>query len=122
MPRERDERQVPALLWNMLDAALAVQGFVQGRTRADYASDRMLRSAVERCVEIIGEAAGGVPAAFRELHPEVPWRRIVAQRNALVHAYGAVDDNLMWRLATVSIPQLIALLQPLLPQRPDELA
>jgi uncharacterized protein with HEPN domain len=44
----RDKHQVPAELWDMLDAARAAQGFVKGRTRTEHASDRMLRSAVKR--------------------------------------------------------------------------
>ena len=52
-PEERDA----AYLWDMLDAAKAVREFVSSRTYDDYQKDRMLRGAVERHIEIIGEAA-----------------------------------------------------------------
>ena len=58
-----------AYLWDMLDAAHAVRDFVDGKTFDDYAHDRMLRGAVERHIEIIGEAAMRVSQAYRTVHP-----------------------------------------------------
>ncbi len=51
----RPEPRDAAYLWDMLDAAKAIRGFVAGRSYAEYLHDRMLRGAVERHVEIIGE-------------------------------------------------------------------
>ena len=56
MPHEKAD---PALLWDMLDAATAINSFVTGRTFHEYLNNRMLRGAVERHLEIIGEAAKG---------------------------------------------------------------
>lgn len=56
MPAE--ESRDPAYLWDMLDAASALSTFVDGRTFGEYQADRMLRNAVERNIEIIGEAGG----------------------------------------------------------------
>jgi uncharacterized protein with HEPN domain len=61
----RPERYDAAYLWDMLDAARTVTGFIQGRSYQDYLRDKMLRSAVERNVEIIGEAAGKISKSFR---------------------------------------------------------
>ncbi len=54
MRREQDD---VSLLWDMLDAARKVQEFVDGKTFHDYSRDEVLQSAVERKIEIIGEAA-----------------------------------------------------------------
>ena len=59
-PEERDA----AYLWDMLDAAGAVREFVSSRTYDDYQKDRMLRGAVERNIQIIGEAANHVSDDF----------------------------------------------------------
>ena len=64
-------------LWDMLDAARAVREFVNLRSFQDYLNDHMLRSAVERQLEIIGEAARRVSTVYREAHPEIPWSRII---------------------------------------------
>lgn len=115
-PEERD----PALLWDMLEAARAVISFTSGRTFEDYTADLMLRSAVERQIEIIGEAARGISGPFQTAHPEVPWRLIIAQRHVLAHDYGSIQHERIWRVVTVHLPELINILAPLMPPSPAE--
>ena len=79
----------------------------------------MLRLAVEWEVEIIGEAASKLSREFRDAHPEIPWQRIIAQRNVIAHEYGDILIDRIWRVATERIPELIQLLEPLIPQSPD---
>ena len=109
-----------AYLWDMLDAARAVRQFVTGRSFEEYLRDRMLRGAVERHVEIIGEAARHVSAGFRAAHPDIPWNQIIAQQNILAHEYGDVDQALVWKVATDSVPPLIGKLERLMPLPPPE--
>ncbi|MCU0661512.1 MAG: DUF86 domain-containing protein [Myxococcota bacterium] len=112
-PEERD----PALLWDMLDAALAIADFVAHKTLDDYRGDRMLRGAVERHLEIIGEAANRVSDIFREAHPAIPWRAIIGQRNVIVHGYAEIEHDLVWRVAAEKIPELIDEISVLIPNR-----
>ncbi|HWE92680.1 MAG TPA: HepT-like ribonuclease domain-containing protein [Tepidisphaeraceae bacterium] len=102
----------------MIDAAEAVVRFVSGSTLEAYTSDDLLRAAGERKVEIIGEAARGVSDALKQAHPEIPWRKIVAQRHVLAHEYGIIDDEAIWRVATIHIPLMLPQLRPLLPPQP----
>jgi uncharacterized protein with HEPN domain len=74
---------------------------------------------VERKIEILGEAARKVSDEYKELHQEIPWRGIIGQRNVLIHEYNEVDQRAIWELATVDIPKLINLLEPLVPAAPD---
>jgi len=55
---------------------------------------------------------------MRREHPEIPWRGIIAQRHFLAHEYGDVRQEKLWRVATVRIPELIALLGRFLPPPP----
>ncbi len=120
MPRDRNEPgEDAAWLLDMLTAAQAVQSFVAGRTFEQYTVDLLFRSAVERQVEIIGEAARGLSEAFKDAHPEIPWRPIMAQRHRLAHEYGEIDDALIWNVATVHVPRLIEQIEPLTPRPPD---
>ena len=89
------EAKDAAYLWDMLDAARAIQQFVGSRSFEHYQAVRMLRGAVERHIEIIGEAANRVSRACRSAHPEIPWQRIIAQRKVLAHEYGEIDDALI---------------------------
>jgi len=108
-----------ALLWDMLDAATKILAFVRGKTFQDYRGDELLRAAVERKIEIIGEAASKVSEQLKQDTPNMPWRPIVAQRNVLAHEYGEVNQESIWRVATVRVPELVAALEPLMPQPPD---
>lgn len=112
------DRDVSYLL-DMLTHAQGVVRSVEGRTFLEYVEDEDLRMAVERRVEIIGEAARRISSVFREAHPEIPWRKIISQRNILAHEYGEIEDEILWRVATVSIPELIARLEPLVPAAPN---
>ncbi|MCU0917151.1 MAG: DUF86 domain-containing protein [Planctomycetes bacterium] len=116
----RPETSDLSFLWDMLDAAGAVQEFVGGKTFNDYTRDRLLRGAVERHIEIIGEAARNVSPSYRDAHPEIPWRKIIAQRHVLAHEYGEVKHENIWLVATVHIPDLIDKLRPLIPPPPSE--
>lgn len=113
-PDERDA----AYLWDMLQAARCVVEFVRGRTAQQYLADEMLQSAVERKIEIIGEAARNVSDAFQSQHSEIPWRPIMAQRHVLAHDYGEIEQDRIWRVATIHVPELIKLLEPLVPAPP----
>jgi uncharacterized protein with HEPN domain len=112
------EKDDIAYLWDMLTAARAVQAFVQGRSSDDYLADLMLRSAVERQIEVIGEAARHVSSAFQAAHVEIPWRPIQAQRHVLAHDYGEIKHDRIWRVATLHIPDLVRVLEPLVPTPP----
>ncbi|MCC6682716.1 MAG: DUF86 domain-containing protein [Phycisphaeraceae bacterium] len=113
----RDKRDI-GYLWDMLDAARTAVTFTSGKTFEEYLHDRLLRLAVERLVEIIGEAARKVSPEFRAQHPEIPWPKIVAQRHVLVHEYDDIQDNLIWQVATQHAAELIRLLKPLVPPPP----
>lgn len=114
-PENRDA----AYLWDMLEAARTIQNFTAGVSLEAYFVDRKLQLAVERLIEIIGEAARLVSDAFKVQHPEIPWRLIVAQRNVLAHDYGEIMQDRIWRVATDRIPELVQQLQKLLPT-PDQ--
>ena len=115
-PDERDA----AYVWDMLDAARNVRDFTAGLSFHEYERDRKLQLAVERAVEIIGEAARNVSEGFRQAHPEIPWKSIIGQRHVLAHEYGEIKQERMWAVASERIPELINMLEPLLPPTPPD--
>jgi uncharacterized protein with HEPN domain len=114
----RPESSDISYLWDMLDASMAIRQFLVGKTFDDYDTDRLLRGAVERHIEIIGEAARNVSPDFRAGHPQIPWSKIIAQRHVLAHEYGEIKHERIWSVATVHIPELIKLLDLLVPEPP----
>jgi uncharacterized protein with HEPN domain len=111
----RKDRGDASYFADMLSFAREVLAFTRGRSRADYASDTGLRRSVERATELIGEAASNISDATRAAHPEIPWRKIIGQRNVLIHDYGDVDDDLVWNLVQLEIPKLAGVLERLVP-------
>lgn len=95
-----------AYLRDMLEACDRIVRFVAGKSVDDYRCDEFLRSAVERQIEIVGEAGRRVSRHFQDAHPEIPWRPIVAQRHILAHEYGEIQHDLIWRVATIHVPAL----------------
>ena len=96
-----------ARLWDMLDAARAIKEFTHEKRFGQFMTDRMLRSAVERNLEIIGEAAKHVSQAFRDSIPDIPWRAIIALRNVISHEYGEIKYERLWSLCTEQLAVLI---------------
>lgn len=70
----------------------------------------MLLFALVRAIEIIGEAAAKVSPEARGSMPGVPWSRIVAMRNRLIHAYFDIERDVLWRTACEEIPALRAVI------------
>jgi uncharacterized protein with HEPN domain len=114
----RPEAEDLKSLWDMVDAARGVTALVAGVSLADYAGNRGLQWAVERGIEIIGEAARRVSPAFRERHPGVPWSAVIATRHILAHEYDDVQHDKVWRIATRHIPALVAEIDPILREHP----
>ncbi len=104
----------------MVEAAEAIGRFISGKTRADYDADDLLRSAVERRVEIIGEAARFVSRTLRDQHPEFPGQKIMGTRHVLAHDYDRVNFGTMGRIATAHVPDVVKLVGPLIPPVPPD--
>jgi uncharacterized protein with HEPN domain len=110
----------PANLFDMLEAAEKVQRFLKNKTFEDFLKDDMLRAAVERNLEIIGEAARRLSEEFKREYAEIPWRKIIAQRNVLIHEYDDIDYKEIWEVATIHLLRLIEQIRPLIPPLPPE--
>jgi uncharacterized protein with HEPN domain len=99
----------PALyLDDIEDAGSAIGRFVAGVSFDQFAANDEKRSAVERQVFIIGEAASRLPEAHRGRAPEVPWREIIGLRNILAHGYWRIEAAELWDVATREVPSLLA--------------
>ncbi len=87
-------------LSDIVEAADAIQKFLEGVQRERFLQDDLLRSAVLQKLTIIGEAAARLSMEFRERHPEIEWADIVGFRNIAVHAYFTVEWPIVWVAAT----------------------
>ena len=104
-----------ALLWDVHAAATRVAEFIAGLDAASYAVDELRRSAVERQLEIVGEALKNLRAADPDTAHQIPnIARIIGLRNILAHGYTVVDDAVVWGAASQRAPELLAFVDQLL--------
>ena len=109
---QRDPR---AFLWDVREAALAIQTFTTGLDVTAYENNELVKAAVERKFEVIGEALNQLSkldAAMAAQLPDLP--QIVAFRNQLIHGYATVNPGTVWTIAQNSLPGLITAVQALL--------
>jgi uncharacterized protein with HEPN domain len=101
-----------ARVWDVATYAQRLLDMARGRTYDEFLSDTQFRLAAERCIEIIGEAAGHVSDEFRSQFPDIPWRQIVGIRNIIVHGYAELDHERLWRVIQNDLEALVAQLSP----------
>ena len=99
--------EVRKYLFDVAQACDLLLQFTKGKTLSDYMADPLLRSAVERQFEVIGEALSQAlriePSLTRRISDT---QRIIAFRNRLIHGYASVADELVWGVLEVHLPTL----------------
>ena len=83
--------------------------------RAEYDSQSLIRDAVVRNFEIIGEASKRVPEDYRSRHPGIPWRELAGFRDVLIHPHEGVDHETVWRIIEHELPAIRAAIVKVLP-------
>jgi len=109
-----------ASLWDMIQAIRQIQDFIANARYEDYLDSILLRSAVERQLEILGEAARRISEDFQQEHPEIDWRNAINLRNLIAHRYEQIRQDIIWNIITKELPVLLKQLEPLLPPLPEE--
>ena len=96
-----------ARLWDILEAARTAVEFTKDLRFEEFLSDKRTRYAVERSLEIVGEAARCVSLKTRDNHPDIPWSSIIGLRNIITHDYGEVLYENIWRVCKDRLPPLV---------------
>jgi uncharacterized protein with HEPN domain len=110
--------RAPKLLFDAFGAITSSQEFIAGCSLDQYLSDKMRRSAVERQLEILGEACSRLARIEPTLIEQVPGLKLAIDlRNRIIHGYDAVDDEIVYRTVTEDLHALKADLTQLLTAR-----
>ncbi len=104
-----------ASLLDIVRAARLALEFTKGMTQEDFEIDLKTQSAVIYQIAIIGEAVKRLSPELRQENPEIPWLAMAGMRDKLIHDYEGVDVTRIWLTLETSIPQLLSLIEPLLP-------
>ena len=99
---------------DILDAIDNIEHYVAGLDFDAFDADRKTVDAVERNLEIIGEATANLPDEVLARWPEVPWRYMKGVRNLLAHEYFGVDVGILWQTIQEDLPAITPLLHQVL--------
>jgi len=100
-------RRDEAHLSDILEAARAIQRFTSGVSLEGFKANEEKYEAVNRKLEIIGEAARRLTPAVRGQFPEIPWNLLTGMRNILIHDYDDVDLDIVWDTVQRDLPPLV---------------
>lgn len=106
-------------LSHMLDAIARIESYLAEKDEARFLEDSMLRDAVIRNLEIVGEAAAKLSPEFKATHSSVPWDDMVGMRNRLIHGYFSVDLRVVWDTVTLAVPKLRDKIVEISPDKPN---
>ena len=109
------KNEILAHLHDIAKSGRTVKEFLSKRTFEEYSSNELLRSAVERKFEVMGEALNRI----RDDEPEIlsqirNHRDIVSFRNILAHGYDTIDDRIVWNIIEDDLDSLIEDVEKLL--------
>jgi len=91
---------------DILKSIKEIEQFVKNISFAEFINDPKTINAVIRSLEIIGEAAKNIPPKEKLKHPDIPWQKITAMRNKLIHEYFGVDLEIIWQTIKKDVPQI----------------
>jgi len=112
-----------ASLLDIVNAAKRILSFAQDVDKSILSNNEEKQSAVLYQVIVIGEAVKRLSPEFRDQYAQIPWKDIAGMRDILAHQYDKVDLKTIWDVVDHDIPELLALIEPLLQEleiSPDE--
>ena len=83
-----------------------IQKYLSGKSWDNFNEDDILQDAVVRQFEIMGEATKKIETEFRDLHPEIAWKKMAGLRDVLIHNYIDVNFDLLWEIQETVLPEL----------------
>lgn len=96
---------------HILESIKRIEDYTRNMTCPEFVENRMVRDAVERNFEIIGEAVRHVPDSVQEKYTDIPWHKMRAMRNFIIHQYDEVEEIALWNTIRKDLPRLAVQLE-----------
>ena len=98
---------IDAWLYDILSSIEEIETYFENKhlVFSEYQNDRKTKRAIERNIEIIGEAVNRILKADPNFKIENA-RNIIGTRNRIIHSYDSITDELIWSIVINSLPQL----------------
>ena len=103
LENERDK----SYIYDILKYSQEIIDILKDENHNSFINNRIKRLAIERLMQIIGEAANHLSTDFMQENQDIPWKKIIGLRNKIVHDYGEILTDRIWLIASESIPELM---------------
>ena len=113
------QRDLADSLQDILEAIGAIERFTTEVNFENFVQNEEKCFAVEKVLEIIGEAVKNVPNSVRSNYPEIPWKKIAGMRDKLAHQYWRTDVEVVWKTVQEDIPKLKVMIARIIEDLPD---
>jgi uncharacterized protein with HEPN domain len=110
----RPEEGDAAWLWDMIGLAEKAMRSLRTITFEEFLENGDQKELAVHRLTVLGEAANRISSSLQARHPDVPWRKIVGQRNALIHGYDDIDYEIVWTVVRERLPELTLQLKGIL--------
>ncbi|PSR27936.1 DUF86 domain-containing protein [Sulfobacillus thermosulfidooxidans] len=104
MSAERDDGLV---IQFMVDAITTIFYYTADQTLDTFLANRMMRDAVAKNLEVLGESANNLSPALIVQESQIPWSDVIGLRHRLVHHYGGTDWAVVWETIRIDLPPLL---------------
>ncbi|MBI4094386.1 MAG: DUF86 domain-containing protein [Candidatus Liptonbacteria bacterium] len=98
------KRDVGVYLEDILESIRQIETYTMNLAEDNFLKDAQVQDAALRRLEVIGEAVKNMPQEFKDLHAEIPWKKIAGMRDILIHEYFGVDMARVWKLIQDDLP------------------
>jgi uncharacterized protein with HEPN domain len=106
IPSFNPKKNYLVYITDIIEAIDLIESYCKGISEEGFSRDIQLQDAVLRRFQVIGEAAGNIPDALRKKFSKIPWKKIVAQRNLIIHNYATVRPHEVWMVIQKDLPVL----------------
>jgi len=107
------------VLAEIQSAAMEILEFTKGMSKDEFISNRVTFLAVNRLLEIMGEAAKNVPDSIRETHPEIPWKQVCGMKDVVAHQYYKLDEDVIWLAVSKRVASVLIAVTTIIDSMPN---
>jgi uncharacterized protein with HEPN domain len=107
MSESSSQREWRFYIDDMIGFIEKIAAYTGGLDQSAFLQNEMIYDATLRNLELIGEAATHIPESVRASTSHIPWRRVIATRNRLIHGYLGIDNDTLWSIITTDTPTLL---------------
>jgi len=104
-----------ASLIDILNSAESIIHYITNKSKSDFYENEIIQDAVIRRIEIIGEASNRISEDIKTRFSDLPWKKMKAMRNILIHMYDELDLEIVCETIAKDIPFLIKKIKEIIP-------